>query len=327
MNPLEIPRKVVVILTNQPGELSLNKSIDYWKEYVLPVFVAGALDYDLILIKNTLVADEEYSSKNKEVGIMEGKVHEYVKGSVFKQFRDSIEEKYPKLKSDRLTAETPVTDSETSNFENGLSDPNQTDDLASATTPQLDMHDIIAIGRNSYAETLNGLSDGLTSNLDLAIKEEMPPQSSIELHHTDSAQGSDNTDLESLSNLATPVSEISNKVEDLNHEEKVHIIEYDKYRNSVDVKVPSVGYLPFFCYSGWGSIPIRIFHFFNDTENFENYTKQALQIVLEKKRPFNYPADLDIGSAEEKMNGWEDRHAVFVVSPNLTDKLDIYDTC
>ncbi|OMJ19271.1 Mitochondrial import inner membrane translocase subunit tim54 [Smittium culicis] len=326
--PLDSPRKVVVILTNQPGEYNLYKTREYWSKYVLPIFVAGALDYDLVEIRNTSFDQENQSSSDVGVGVMEGKVHEYVVGSVFSELRAAIELKYPHVKNARLAAESP---SSTLFSQSSESSP---EDLPFTPQKQHKLNDFIAIGRNSYAETLNGLSEGLFSNLDLTIKKPQhpsPENSSLEILETNPSTPTQN-DISSTSNIdpTSPNHDIllsdPAQLSSANTQES-SIIEYEKYKSSIDFPTPSIGYLPFFCYSGWSSIPIRIFNFFNDTKNTAYYSQQALNIVLDSKRPFVKSSDFDLGSDEETMNGWSNKHAEFVVSQKLSDNILIYDTC
>ncbi|PVZ98032.1 hypothetical protein BB558_005973 [Smittium angustum] len=332
MSPQDLPRKVIVIATNQPGEHSLYKTNDYWKKYILPVFTAGALDYELVEIENRSPVVE--GEKNEAVGVMEGKVHEYVNNLISNQKRKKIEEFHPELKQQRIAAinNEPVQETapepESENWKSKES---------------LVGVDIIAIGRNSFAETINGLSEGLEAPLDLKITKEITTtqnadsevsdgSSKLELSTTETVQEPIDTepklDTESSPEDITDqtTNEITNETTEPKQPEEI-VIEYEKYRDlSKDLPVPAVGYLPIYCLTGWRSIPLRMYRYINDIHNTTYYSEQALKIVYENKRKWIKSMDKKIGIEEEKLKGWEEKSAVFVISEDLEDNLVIYDT-
>ncbi|KAG1141746.1 hypothetical protein G6F37_008409 [Rhizopus arrhizus] len=123
----EMPRKVTVYISAPPGD-SLEKSRNWFREYVKPVLVAGAIDYEV--------------KEAKEPGQVESSVIE----EVVKQRREASE-----------VSEKP-TEQVTNPFIN-------LEILKKPPTSKVEIDGILAIGRNAYREVLNGLAKGCEASL------------------------------------------------------------------------------------------------------------------------------------------------------------------
>ncbi|RKP35737.1 inner membrane protein import complex subunit Tim54-domain-containing protein [Dimargaris cristalligena] len=127
LGPFEMPTKVIVYLSPPPGD-GIHKSRIYFRDYVKPIFDAGALDYDIYEAHQT------------------GDIHATVCTELVNRRRDLI----PSPKDDPLTSEQPL---------DAPAAASQVQKVDPATCPK------IAIGRNTLVEIYNGLSEGATASL------------------------------------------------------------------------------------------------------------------------------------------------------------------
>ncbi|PVV02887.1 hypothetical protein BB560_002649 [Smittium megazygosporum] len=305
MSTTDLPKKVCVIVSNQPGEFSTTKTMEHWRKYVMPVFYAGALDYDVIEIEN----HDKENNQNEGVGIMEGFVHEYVSNSIKKHLRDKLETLYPELKNQRLAASS--------------SDGNEIEQFQ---VPDDRILDIVAIGRNAFAESFNGIVDAYTTSLDLVVEKPVPAQASEIPTPVDLAENLPSTTTEEKTESTieeTPTAE-------QNPSELSPIkttIEYSKFAPSLSEEpLPAIAYLQIKLRSGWSSIPKAIYRFFNDYEYTKLYSEQALRVVLDVKRPWNQEIDTKWDIEDEKLKPWHGKNAIFVENPSVSDKLNVYST-
>ncbi|KAJ1675716.1 mitochondrial import inner membrane translocase subunit tim54, partial [Spiromyces aspiralis] len=307
VQPLEQVRKVKVYVSPSPGELGNRKGLRHWNEYILPVFAAGALDYDLVV-----VSDTDESGKP-----IEGSVHSKVCGEIVEYRRRLLEDTNPALKD-------MVRENRRRQYvnENGGREPapaDLEDDKSnwSEVGDEKDLLDMVAIGRHTFAEVVNGVVEGFTTTLNTnptaAGGSQLSKGSDSDNDKSEDARsGVEEGLLPNVAPASKPEepqqwpSETDAKDDNTGGDSKLPMlpIEYDEYarHESVTPKVPTLGYIAHYNYTGWSSLPIRFWHFVNDQENVRFYGKQALDIVLNAKRPWR-TGDEYTGSGEESMNG------------------------
>ncbi|KAI7899568.1 mitochondrial import inner membrane translocase subunit Tim54 [Cokeromyces recurvatus] len=134
----EMPRKVLVYISAPPGD-SIEKSRNWFREYVKPILVAGAVDYEV--------------KEAKSAGQIESSVIE----EIVKLHRETTEEKEP-IKNDSVS-NNPFATSAMEEIMHKKQEGNTKFD------------GILAIGRNAYREVLNGYSKSCDTSLKV-IKEE-----------------------------------------------------------------------------------------------------------------------------------------------------------
>ncbi|KAI9345135.1 inner membrane protein import complex subunit Tim54-domain-containing protein [Zopfochytrium polystomum] len=59
--------------------------------------------------------------------------------------------------------------------------------------------------------------------------------------------------------------------------------------------LPPLGYITCRNYTGWGGVPARMYWWFNKRVTMRNVGEEALQIALDRKRPFSSETDLTLG--------------------------------
>ncbi|KAI8390330.1 inner membrane protein import complex subunit Tim54-domain-containing protein [Blakeslea trispora] len=142
----ETPRKVLVYISAPPGD-SLEKSRNWFREYVKPVLVAGAIDYEVKEAKT------------------EGQIESSIMQDIIQLRRQSSqqhkEDESETLISTRKPFPSPV-----------LKKTSQED--KEERLPEYD--GILAIGRNAYREVLSGLSKGCDADPNKVEKVEVVAQ-------------------------------------------------------------------------------------------------------------------------------------------------------
>ncbi|KAI8973040.1 mitochondrial import inner membrane translocase subunit Tim54 [Pilobolus umbonatus] len=128
---LEAPRKVVVYISAPPGD-GLEKSRNWFREYVKPVLVAGAVDYEV--------------KEAKEAGQIEAAV---------------IEEIRKRRKEADKVVETVDEKMEIHN-----KNPFSTREFIKSVGNEVKTDGVLAIGRNAYREVLSGLAKGCEASLE-----------------------------------------------------------------------------------------------------------------------------------------------------------------
>ncbi|KAI8322882.1 hypothetical protein GQ54DRAFT_259275 [Martensiomyces pterosporus] len=260
---LDTPRKVHVFVATPMGELGTRKARLHWEKYILPVFVAGALDYELTLVNDTQMIDG-----------LEKLIDERVKENDVRELKNK----------------------------NG-STPGQVDVSMWKPEPYPGIMDIVAIGRETWVEVINGINDGATGSLDRKI----PP---LPAANADEKAAGANTP------AAIPTA-------------PVQVIDYDRFDdNKQQPELPGVAYISHFNLTGWGSVPLKIWNFFHDQQNVDLYASQALQVVFEstRRRATGAAEIVDMGKDEEELPSWEGEHMEIVVGQDVADALQIYDT-
>ncbi|KAJ1917414.1 mitochondrial import inner membrane translocase subunit tim54 [Mycoemilia scoparia] len=343
MQPLDEVRKVRVYISPSPGELSNSKGYSHWEKYILPVFVAGALDYELVLV----------SDKDSEGKPIPGSTHSRV-------CQDIVEARRKRLTSVNPILQDMVNENKRRKYveEHDGQEPPQSNQNYSEEwnkspwdqdkTADSEPLDVITIGRHCFAEAVSGISEGLNASLNDKPKKTVVDDAPL-LSETEIIEAKDK-DADSINSVGAAVVDENQDATDENakksdevqspnktdenvakEEEKSYLpqmfIDYDEYarHQPVSVRTPAIGYISHYNYTGWGSIPLRIWWFFNDQENTKFYGEQALKVVIDAKRPWR-PEDKHAGIGEEQMNGWEGRHAEVVLAKNVEKDLQVYET-
>ncbi|KAJ1918915.1 mitochondrial import inner membrane translocase subunit tim54 [Tieghemiomyces parasiticus] len=298
LDPMALPTKVIVYLTPPPGD-GIHKSRIYFRDFVKPIFDAGALDYDVIEAKEA------------------GDIHTAVSQELLERRRDQI-------------PAPPGTNDTASNAETIPPSPVQKIDVR--TVPK------IAIGRQVLAEIYNGLSEGSTGSLNIT-PEPVPDLVTEVAAVTDATteQTTEATDAADLSTETAPVSEpepflvdpadatpttTTNTISPPSEPS----VDYDALDTGDLPLLPVVGFINFKNRIGWLSMPGRILGFFNTAPQVEKIGEQALSVVLEARRPFRNPEDLYRGQDDDVAHGLEPKDIVPVVmEPRVMDNLVVFD--
>ncbi|KAJ1981398.1 mitochondrial import inner membrane translocase subunit tim54 [Dimargaris xerosporica] len=278
LGPLDMPSKVVVYLSPPPGD-GIHKSRIYFREYVKPIFDAAALDYDVV------------------EGSEAGDVHSRVSEELKERRREAIqsENALPSALSSR--APSPADQ--------------QPPSLVKQQVPAL--FPKIAIGRNTWVEVLNGLSEGATESLNAAPEPapeltadstepsaaptmasesagttELPDMSSSTIE-TDAPATSERAALPSAPSVDTTAPQLP-------------AVDYDSLDRGAIPLLPTVGFINFQNRVGWTSIPRRILNFFHDAPRVQAIGAQALCIALERQRPWHPATDGDLGTEDDAVH-------------------------
>ncbi|KAI9505965.1 mitochondrial import inner membrane translocase subunit tim54 [Coemansia spiralis] len=339
---LETPRKVHVYIAVPMGELGTRKARLHWEKYILPVFVAGALDYEV-----TLVNDTETDDKGENERAVRGGVHNKVAEEIREHRRKELEEDNEELKQWRVAIEERKKDNEERIRKNklGASGGSVEFDLSNwKPEPYPGVMDVVAIGRETWIEVINGINDGAVASLNYTIPPLVPLDSEQqELKEsmaerkisttTESSpseeEGDKKTSVHVTDTIGAVVDEPAIKVP----EATPVAVDYDRYASKPSSGVlnnlPAVAYISHVNLTGWSCMPQRIWNFFHNQQNVDEYARQALQVVFESTQRAARSAEeiVEMGKAEEETKGWEGQeHIPVVVSPSVVESLRIYDT-
>ncbi|KAG9291087.1 hypothetical protein G9A89_012959 [Geosiphon pyriformis] len=235
----ELPRKVTVYLA-PPGGDGIHKTRVHFREYVKPVLVAAAIDYEIV--------------EGTKPGLLRTKV------------RDTIMEQRQSQRNDQSASSSPSTeDIPITSFVDSSY-------LGHSTETKKDdnMGGVIVVGRVSYVEYLQGLSEGYSVSLDESMSGKNGENNAGNNISSSSAQ-------KSLKNNDSP---------------------------SADFPIPEkflepIVYVPFYNRIGWKNIPLRIFHAFNSYKNYDIASEETVKLALGNAREFSI-SDLEIGKDEER---------------------------
>ncbi|KAJ2005802.1 mitochondrial import inner membrane translocase subunit tim54 [Coemansia thaxteri] len=322
---LDTPRKVQVYVAIPMGELGTRKARLHWEKYVLPVFVAGALDYELTLVNDTETID------NVEKAVRGG-VHNRVAEEIKERRRKELEREDDnmELRLWREAIEERKKDNAARELTNVLGRaPGETTSLSLwKAEPYPGIMDVVAIGRETWAEVVNGLSEGAVGSLNYAV----PPLVPLDSEHREQAERTISPQSEGESaplvidtagTLAAP--EIATAA-------MPQIVDYDRFDakrgQSPSVELPAIAYIAHYNLSGWGSVPQKMWNFFHDQQNVDLYARQALQVVLgSTRRPARDVQELvGMGNGEEALPAWEGQGLDVVVNPHVAASVIVYDT-
>ncbi|CEP14201.1 hypothetical protein [Parasitella parasitica] len=291
----EMPRKVLVYISAPPGD-GLEKSRNWFREYVKPILVAGAVDYEI--------------KEARSVGQIENSVIE----EVVKRRRETEEV----LKTAEKNQEQ-VDNEELSGFSNNpFASPQMKEMTKKKAEKVVDYDGILAIGRNAYREVLSGLSKGCDASLAAVSEEQKTP---------DGTTGEEEQTQQFEQTAVVPVTfDETEKIGlELQHQnEEKHF--------SLPSKLSPVMYIPHVNIIGWSNIPYRIWMWYFDNRRIENVGKYVVAAVLNHTRPVE-DRDADLGQHEKKYwIGDEDveelkkNDSPIVIDQRLIDKLSTYTT-
>ncbi|KAJ2156047.1 mitochondrial import inner membrane translocase subunit tim54 [Coemansia sp. RSA 552] len=310
---LDTPRKVQVYIAVPMGELGTRRARQHWERYVLPVFAAGALDYEVNLV------NESAESENGEERVVRGGVHERVAEEIRERRRRRLEEEPDngELRLWRAAVEERKRENEARELKNRLGEEPGMSVLElwkAAEYPGV--MDVVAIGRESWVEVVNGVSDGAVGSLNMRVPE-LVRLDKEEAAGTEPAAGEPAKG--ELHNAEAAV-------------EATHMINYDRYDSDEErsaVALPAVAFIGHENLMGWGAMPQRLWNFFHDQQKVDRYACQALQVVYESTRRAARGRDeLEaMGAEEEQLAGWEGQEAMeVVVDERVAARLQVYDT-
>ncbi|KAJ2743937.1 mitochondrial import inner membrane translocase subunit tim54 [Coemansia sp. BCRC 34301] len=318
MGALDTPRKVRVYIATPMGELGTRKARLHWEKYILPVFVAGALDYELTLVNDT-------ETVNDVEKVIRGGVHSRVAEDIKEQRRKALEleEGNEELKLWRQAIEERKKDNEAREIMNRIGrTPGEANVSSWKPEPYPGAMDIVAIGRETWVEVVNGLSEGATGSLSYSVPPLVPLDSEARDQHTEDRiiRTGDGAVVDTAGTTVSlaPVAESA----------PPYVVDYDRFDSRRGVGLPAAAYIAHYNRTGWGSLPLRIWCFFHDQQNVDLYARQALQVVFESTRRAARDAQevVDMGRDEEALPAWEGQTLDVVVDPAVAESLRIYDT-
>ncbi|KAJ1663980.1 mitochondrial import inner membrane translocase subunit tim54 [Coemansia sp. RSA 1813] len=353
---LDTPRKVHVYVAVPMGELGTRKARLHWERYILPVFVAGALDYELTLVNDT-VTDSDGGGER----VVRGGIHSLVAEEIKERRRKEMEEDNEELRLWRAAIDERKKENkerERRNKVGASGGSGQELDIANwKPEPYPGIMDIVAIGRETWVEAINGISDGAVGSLNYTIPPLVPLDSEEKEKKDNAAERKISTDT-----AVAPTSPGSSHDEESADKTELQItdttgsvsgagaagesvveapqpqpitVNYDRYTNEESNKtalsrmIPAVAYISHMNITGWSNIPLRVWNFFHNQQNVDLYAQQALQVVFEStKRAVHGTEELaSMGKAEEETAGWEGQERIdVVVDPAVADGLQLYDT-
>ncbi|ORZ21697.1 mitochondrial import inner membrane translocase subunit Tim54 [Absidia repens] len=295
----ERPRKVQVFLTAPPGD-GLEKSRNWFSDYVKPVLVAAAIDYEV--------------KEARQVGQIE------------KVVRDQVIER---RKNEQQQPQQPFTTSdiaETTSRPNPFA-PAMQDVLQQNAAAVDDFDGVIAIGRNAWREVVSGLDQGCTVSLRQVALEEAEAERQKTL---DEEKQQQQKEQESSGNEATidpssldepaPVSEqvlVDISIVDNQQEQQQQQLQQEEQKQSdettvdspiyaddkdgfgVPAKLSPIMYVPHENIIGWTNIPYRIYMWLVDYQRIDRFGEYVVAVALNKVRPLAVE-DLDVGHQEKK---------------------------
>ncbi|KAI7891446.1 inner membrane protein import complex subunit Tim54-domain-containing protein [Mucor mucedo] len=139
----EMPRKVTVYITAPPGD-GLEKSRTWFREYVKPILVAGAVDYEI---------KEAKSPGQIETSVME---------EIVQRRREAAAEAATIAES---TDHEPLENKSNTGFTSPV------ENMNNKKKSEVVSDGILAIGRNAYREVLSGLAKGCDASLAVVVEE------------------------------------------------------------------------------------------------------------------------------------------------------------
>lgn len=316
MGALDTPRKVHVYIAAPMGELGTRKARLHWEKYILPVFVAGALDYELTLVNQTEQLD------NGEERAVRGGVHNKVAEEIKERRRRQLETDNKELQLWRQAREQRGKDNELRDIRN------RQDSLEPLSLwkaePYPGIMDIVAVGRQTWIEAVNGISDGAVGSLNY----QMPPLSlSAAANHGVEENNQD------VGNTIPPHVTIDyDRYDNNSHSEGRDKAENNQLTSTINEMLPAVAYIGHDNLAGWKNVPLRFFNFFHDQQNVDQFARQALQVVFEstKRSARGLQEIVDMGGQEEQEQAaWSDQQGEpleVVVDSWVADSLEIYET-
>ncbi|KAI8092516.1 mitochondrial import inner membrane translocase subunit Tim54 [Halteromyces radiatus] len=296
----ERPRKVQIFITAPPGD-GLEKSRNWFGEYIKPVLVAAAIDYEV--------------KEAREPGQIEKLVREQVINLRKNEQQQSTETNVSP------TTQNPFT-------------PVMQDIVKQQRTSENEFDGMIAIGRNAWRELLTGLDKGCTVSLQQVAREEalaLEQKTKDEQNKTTKEDESSNTSSLDETSASYEQSEVimsdsnqqenvvgdnnkqpefmsnTNQQENINDDNKDdnlmrmddNVVTNEKDRFNVPASLSPVIYIPHENIIGWTNIPYRIYMWLADYQRIERFGEYAVSLALNKTKPLAIE-DIDVGYQEMK---------------------------
>ncbi|KAJ2663520.1 mitochondrial import inner membrane translocase subunit tim54 [Coemansia sp. RSA 1199] len=329
---LDTPRKVHVYVAVPMSELGTRRARQHWEKYILPVFAAGALDYEITLVNET-------ETENGIERVVRGGVHRLVADEIKDRRRRQLESDTDneELRLWRAALDERKAENERRELKNKLGvEPGMSALELWKEKEYPGVMDIVAIGRETWIEAVNGVSDGAVGSLNMEMPSLVPLDSEKSSTPEQASQpepaskpeqnsGSEQTPATEQS----PGSEQTNSNQISGSDQTTHMIDYDRFDNHSMVALPAVAYIGHKNLTGWASVPQRIYNFFHDQQNVDEYARQALQVVYEttRRRAHGMEEIEAMGREEEELEAWRDQPSLdIVVDRRVADCLQIYDT-
>ncbi|KAJ1786690.1 hypothetical protein LPJ62_003693 [Coemansia sp. RSA 2167] len=328
---LDTPRKVHVYVAVPMSELGTRRARQHWEKYILPVFAAGALDYEITLVNET-------ETENGVERVIRGGVHRLVADEIKDRRRRQLESEddNEELRLWRAALDERKAENERRELKNKLGvEPGMSVFELWKEKEYPGVMDIVAIGRETWIEVVNGVSDGAVGSLNMEIPPLVPldseKSSTPEPAKPEQTSGSEQSPVseQTPATEQSPGSEQTNTNQISGSDQTTHMINYDRFDNHSMVALPAVAYIGHKNLTGWASVPQRIFNFFHDQQNVDEYARQALQVVYEStRRGAHGMEEIEaMGREEEELESWRDQPSLdIVVDSRVADCLQIYDT-
>ncbi|KAF1798484.1 mitochondrial import inner membrane translocase subunit Tim54 [Mucor lusitanicus] len=303
----EMPRKVLVYISAPPGD-GLEKSRNWFREYVKPILVAGAIDYEI--------------KEARSAG----------------QIENSVIEEVVKLRRETEEASKPVEENQepVDNVEmighsnNPFTSPQMNDMLKNKAANKSEYDGILAIGRNAYREVLSGLSKGCDASLAVVVEEDKVPEKGAEEAASQSKDDNETQNQQPEQTEAAPVTPVEQPTET---EEPVGMEFQPKEEESyfsLPSKFSPVMYVPHVNIIGWSNIPYRLWMWYFDNKRIDEVGKYVVAAVLNNTRPIE-ERDADLGQQEKKywigdeeVEELKKNDGPIVIDERIFDKLSTY---
>ncbi|KAI8148894.1 mitochondrial import inner membrane translocase subunit Tim54 [Fennellomyces sp. T-0311] len=281
----EMPRKVAVYLMPPPGD-SIEKSRAWFREYVKPILVAGAVDYE----------------------VMEGKGAGAVESSVCEEIK--------RLRREQAAAD-PSYINDPAQEERLKSNPFAPlmQDVQKKIHEQNHYDGVIAIGRLAWGEVLSGIAKGCHADPNEKPKEEPKAEAAatepaIEAPvetGTETEQKLEDQPQEFLQDSPQPQPQQPSVTLDGQPKEEDVVMadmadpsmeaEIDHF--SIPQHLSPVVYIPHENIIGWTNIPYRLYRWATDYTRVDEIGQYAVDVVLKHTRPLEIE-DVDVGEQEKK---------------------------
>ncbi|KAF7724470.1 mitochondrial import inner membrane translocase subunit tim54 [Apophysomyces ossiformis] len=273
----EMPRKVLIYITAPPGD-GLEKSRNWFREYIKPILVAGAVDYEV-----------------KE-GSQPGQIEAAVREEIARRRREQAAK--DKEQQQQQLGETQIEDGRQNPFAPMVSD-------VLKKKKQQEYDGVMAIGRNAWREVLSGLSKGCEASL---VEEKKPAEGQKQeaiVSETTSKEDEPQQHEQSMIDEEQTVTEtepiVSEPVVAEKEEDTALLIDEDQTATNEFSLPPSfspIMYIPHHNIIGWTNIPYRLYMWIADYKRVEEIGRYAVAVVLNQTRPLEVK-DADVGLSEK----------------------------
>ncbi|KAG0165371.1 mitochondrial import inner membrane translocase subunit tim54 [Apophysomyces sp. BC1015] len=276
-----MPRKVLIYITAPPGD-GLEKSRNWFREYLKPILVAGAVDYE----------------------VKEGSQPGQIETSVCEEIARHRREQAAKEQEQQ----SQLQNEDGAQTEDGRQNPfaPMMADVIKQKKSQQEFDGVLVVGRNAWREVLSGLTKGCEASL----VEEKPvvveqKQQEVAASETAMESGEEETIISEERDISANDVSISEPVMDgapvVTETQEVVMIDSEESQKSEFSLPPSfspIMYIPHHNIIGWTNIPHRLFMWIADYKRVDDVGRYAVAAVLNKTRPFELE-DADMGESEK----------------------------